>query len=545
MSLLWEWFVYVTLFRVWSTELRVESTRRLNDDILAEIFARPEIQFEDLLRLSTASRRFRVLLMPRLFGKHTWAPWHPNYRPGFPPNWLWQHIRVFTLKGPHTRKGPLDSAQRDFLVSHLEPAIRSMTAAQTFVVSFIDGGIWPSLLETIAAAPVCTNLVVDNSPWLGDGQDAFDLPPTLGMLPLRQLAYIAPHAFTPWEYFLKPVKRPSRRLESEVDNLCSILRTCRCTLEALTLPGELVLRSLDSSLGWRSLRELYIAGYWPDPADASLLSILLMMPNLRIVSLRWRPTVPSQHFYVAPRDILPSFLTSTFLPRLQQLEIASLSPGDQMISILPRGMEKLVVTEYPTPRDLFRHPQNILRASEFLGMLLGVHLPAVTHLELWYKTDIADEQLLRHLPLAFPSLQYLEVRRFVTPEMDATWNPGHILQEVLSELKHLRVFALEPDPPERRDRAPPPGIDHKYARYIRRLKALAEEIVQLAPWTQAIQMYVQIDDESIWKRWEVVAVPGEPVRLHSRSIPSVLYPEIHAIMEDGPVEAPEIDSDSD
>jgi hypothetical protein len=89
------------------------------------------------------------------------------------------------------------------------------------------------------------------------------------------------------------------------------------------------------------------------------------------------------------------------------------------------------------------------------------------------------------------------------------------------------VFSLEPDAPERRDRIPPRGIDHKYARYIRRLKAIAEEIVLLAPWLKAIQMYVQIDDESFWKRWEVVAVPGETVRLHSRSVPDLLYPEIH------------------
>lgn len=318
----------------------------------------------------------------------------------------------------------LDSGQRDFLVSHLEPAIRSMTAAHTFIFSFIDGGVWPRLLDTIAGAPAWTNLVVDNSPWFGEGRDIFDLSPTLGMLPLRHLSYIAPHVLAVSGYLLKPIKRPYRRLESEVDNICSILRGCHSTLEALTLPGELILRSLDSSLGWGSLRELYIAGYWPDPADTSLLSILLMMPNLRIASLQCHPAAPSQPFHVVPLDILTISTPGIFLPHLQQLEIASLSPGDRIISILPPGLEKLAVTEYPPLPDLYRHPRNILRASQFLDTLLGVYLPAVTHLELWYMTDTADERFLRFLPHAFPSLQYLEMRRFIDPEMDATWNPG-------------------------------------------------------------------------------------------------------------------------
>jgi hypothetical protein len=258
----------------------------------------------------------------------------------------------------------LDSGQRDFLVSHLEPAIRSMTAAHTFILSFIDGGVWPGLLDTIAAAPALTNLVVDNSPWLGEGRDIFDLPPTLGMPPLRRLSYIAPHALAASGYLLKPIKRPSRRLESE---------TLRCHPAAPFQP---------------------------------------------------HPAAPFQPFYVVPRDILPTSTTDKFLLHLQQLEIASLSPGDRITSVLPSGLEKLAVIEYPPLPDLYRHPRNILRASEFLDTILGVYLPAVTHLELWYMTDAADERFLRFLPHAFPSLQCLEMRRFIDPDMDATWNPG-------------------------------------------------------------------------------------------------------------------------
>ncbi|KAJ7714416.1 hypothetical protein DFH07DRAFT_863415 [Mycena maculata] len=534
MSFLWRWFATVIV----RPKLLLRAIReQLNDDILTEIFLRPEIDFEDILRISLASRRFRILVMPTIFGKQTWTPWRVKCHP-FPPQSLWPHIRVFILQG--ARDGCLlDSARREFLVSHLEPAVRNMTAAHTFVLTNIGGGIWPRLLETITAAPALTHLVLDDSPWFGKDRDIFDLPPTLEMPPLRSLAYIVPHAMAPsGSPFWATAKRPLHRLESEVKNTCAILRASRSSLEALTLPGELILRSLNSSLGWNSLRELYTEGYWPDPADISLLSILLMMPNLRIASLRFHPSYRGESFYV-----VPSAPAGLFLPHLQRLEIASLLPGDHLLSVLPSGLENLAVIEYPPPPDLYRHPQNILSASAFLDALRGVYLPAVTHLELWYVTDASDERFLRYLPHTFPSLRYLEMRRFIGPGMDDTWNPGSILQDVLWELKHLRVFAFEPDAPERRNRRPPRCITHKYARYIRRLKAIAEEFVLLAPWLDRIQMYVGIDDESFWKQWDVVAVPGETVRLRPVGLEEYL-PEIHAIMEEGPVEAAE-DSDSE
>ncbi|KAJ7090100.1 hypothetical protein C8R44DRAFT_751083 [Mycena epipterygia] len=138
-----------------------------------------------------------------------------------------------------------------------------------------------------------------------------------------------------------------------------------------------------------------------------------------------------------------------FLPHLQRLEIASLLPGDHLLSVLPSGLENLACICIP-------------------GRAKGCVSPG------------------GNAPGAMP-----------------------ILQHVLGELKHLRVFALEPDAPERRNRRPPRFITHKYARYIRRLKAIAEEFVLLAPWLDRIQMYVGIDDESFWKRWDVVAIPDE------------------------------------
>ncbi|KAJ7200730.1 hypothetical protein B0H12DRAFT_1331021 [Mycena haematopus] len=561
MSFLWRWFLDVASrwFRFLHRPLRLPGPTQkqwFNDDILAEICARPEIQFQNLIQISMVSRRFRVLLMPKLFSKHTWSPWGPHHRLAFPPCQLWPYIRVLVIFGPYEERHFFDGDHRDFVISRLEPAIRGMDAIHTFVLSSIPGGVWPELLEAITAAPACVNLVLDDSPWLGKGQDIFDLPPTMAIAPLRRLSYISPYVLAPSEFphILERIPRPPPQLESEVNNISSILRGCHSTLEALTLPGELVVRSLAPSLGWTSLRELFIQGFWPDPAGASLLSVLLAIPTLRISSFRCHPvpsvypylTAPSIPYLIVPRNILPSSIADRFPPHLQELEIASLAPGDRIFSVLPSGLEKLAVIEYPPPPNVYRHPLNLLRASQFLDALHGVSLPMVTHLEIWYMTDIADEQFLRILPSVFPSLEYLEVHRFVHPDMDGVWNPAPVLQQVLAQMKHLRVFALEPDPPERRDRLHPRGIDRKYARFIRRLKAVAAEIVQLAPWLKTIQIYVPIDTEYFWKRWEVVAGPDETVFLRPVFSTRLDWPGVHEIMEDGPVEPPESDSsDSD
>lgn len=64
----------------------------LNDDVLEEIFASPQLNLEDLLEISLVSHRFRILVMPLIFGNYTWSPWSLNFRPSFPTQTLWAHI---------------------------------------------------------------------------------------------------------------------------------------------------------------------------------------------------------------------------------------------------------------------------------------------------------------------------------------------------------------------------------------------------------------------------------------------------------------------
>ncbi|KAJ7890724.1 hypothetical protein B0H13DRAFT_1887486 [Mycena leptocephala] len=180
------------IFRFRPNALPAARPGHLNDDVLSEIFSRPEISFKDVLAVSLSCRRFRALLMPTIFGKHSWAPWRGRRR-SFPPRSIWPHIRVLNVVGPDDWSMSLDSGRRESILAHLKPAIGSMTAAHTFVFTQIWGGIWPELLDTITAAPALTHLVLHHSPWLGVSRGEFDFPPMPRLPRLRHLAYFAAH----------------------------------------------------------------------------------------------------------------------------------------------------------------------------------------------------------------------------------------------------------------------------------------------------------------------------------------------------------------
>jgi hypothetical protein len=126
---------------------------------------------------------------------------------------------------------------------------------------------------------------------------------------------------------------------------------------------------------------------------------------------------------------------------MERLEIASLLPGDHLLSVLPSGSENLVVVEYPPLPDPYRYPQNVLTSSAFLDALSGVYLLAVTHLKLWYVTYASDQRFLRYLPHTFPSLRYPEMRRFIGPGMDDKWNLGECAEFSLPEFHIHAILA--------------------------------------------------------------------------------------------------------
>ncbi|KAJ7499978.1 hypothetical protein FB451DRAFT_1549446 [Mycena latifolia] len=332
---------------------------QLNDDVLSDIFSTPDIRLADAKAISLASRRLRTLIMPRIFGRHTWSPWRYSRR-SFPPQSLWAHIRVLVVVGPFD-EDLLDLKSRELIVAHFHLAARRMTAAHTIIIRDITGGMWPQLLNAIATAPALAQLTLEHSPCLGEAQNIFDLSSPSALPPIRRLEYTSPHALKYSGRIAEKTRRPMSRLESEVKSLGSLLQACHSSLESLRLPGELlsVFCAMDSALTWNSLGELRIEGYWPERPDPSLLSTLLSLRNLRIALIHLCPVVPGHSQQIVPTDLLDS-VVGAFLPRLKKLEVTSLIAGDRVLSVLPPGLETLAIIEYPEPR--WRIPLNILLA---------------------------------------------------------------------------------------------------------------------------------------------------------------------------------------
>ncbi|KAJ7205533.1 hypothetical protein GGX14DRAFT_458569 [Mycena pura] len=410
------------------------------------------------------------------------------------------------------------------------------------------GGLWPELLDTIAAAPVLRHLIIKHMPWDGDDRDVYDFPPTLRLPPICELAYICPYTIDESRRHPYKTRRPPHMLESEVHNLRVVLRACHSSLESLMLPGELILRFLDASHRWTSLRELRLQGYWPYPAEMSLYSVLRLLSNLRIVSLRFE-SADEDSSLGGMNPIVSSVLSTQsdmFLRKLQTFELAPLVPSDRILSLLPPGLQKLSVIAYPFDIDVncwyatYRYTSKTCCASDLLNIFSGVHYPAVTRLELWYRADVSDADFLFRLPEVFPSLRYLEVHRFTPYAMDDQWNPARTFQAVLPHFKKLRLFALEPDDPHRRHKITPRGMVPRNAKYIRRLRSIAEEMVFLTPWLEEIWISVRFANEVRWERWDIVSAPGENICLRSPCAAETLEPKICAILE-GPLEDAESD----
>ncbi|KAK7029983.1 hypothetical protein R3P38DRAFT_890976 [Favolaschia claudopus] len=422
----------------------------------------------------------------------------------------------------------------------------------------MPGGIWPQAFLTVLSAPALRSLILDQIPWAQDSlypdddyvftsdmhQRISDSAPSA----LRGFSYNVPHLYE-GEYarfMVVPLCREPHQLEAEIRNLRAILGSCSSSLQSLTLPGEHVLRSIDTYLGWQSLRELKLEGYWPHTDTASgvtMYSLLHALPTLRAVSLccseSYRTTSQHAGFTIVSSDSAIQLLDcdNSFLPNIEKFELASPPQDERIISLLSPALQQLSLVAYPvTTKHVSRMVYNNRPASGLLPVLAGVHFIAVIRLELWYTVDESEGKLLDRLAQVFPSLRKLELHRLLAHGMpDPDWNPVRTFQDVLPRFKSLRIFALEsPDPRKPR---PTRGMTPVMAKHLRKLRSIAEDMVQLTPWLCEVWMSIQYDDYVTWEEWELIS-EANTTRLRSlqTSFRATYYSaEINAIL-DGPLE---------
>ncbi|KAJ7068772.1 hypothetical protein C8F01DRAFT_1247260 [Mycena amicta] len=147
-------------------------------------------------------------------------------------------------------------------------------------------------------------------------------------------------------------------------------------------------------------------------------------------------------------------------------------------------MEPKTIQAEPTP-------------SVILARLKQAFFPGLKCLQFWYTIGTSDElecekTLLASLPGMFPLMEHLEFCRRWDHEassLEGRWDPVPVAQKLVSEFKHLRTFRFDPDMPEQFGELPVIRPTRGFREMMGRLHAMAEAIVNEAPWLKRIDMY--------------------------------------------------------
>ncbi|KAF7302157.1 hypothetical protein MIND_00782600 [Mycena indigotica] len=247
----------------------------------------------------------------------------------------------------------------------------------------IEGGLWTELVECLAAAPNLTSFGIF-SPWSANEtmDEPWQLADELSPPPLQMILYPFPIE-TKHGWSIR--RRHPLLLDFAAANLRRLLSACHTTLDNVELLGELFLGSFDTKIEWTSLRELFVIGFWPEwdleerPEPSEMLSVLELLPNLRTLVLLMSVGCdePEGRTVLMPRDAPAPQQASTFLAHLNRFDMASLTPIDRILNLLPAGLESLTLTRYPAELAEIDMRQPILPCVELLAMLAELEFPGL------------------------------------------------------------------------------------------------------------------------------------------------------------------------
>ena len=137
------------------------------------------------------------------------------------------------------------------------------------------------------------------------------------------------------------------------------------------------------------------------------------MPKLRVLYLKFALPLDVEPQAVWPPDL---DILSPW-PELEELVLSFPVPEDRLYPSLPSSLRLLSLQCCPhhcvhewVDRPEWHSP--VFSVTEMLQVLSRRQLPRLDHLRFEYRSDDADQSLLRHLSAAFPQLPTLEVHRF-------------------------------------------------------------------------------------------------------------------------------------
>ncbi|OJT04234.1 hypothetical protein TRAPUB_5054 [Trametes pubescens] len=189
-------------------------------------------------------------------------------------------------------------------------------------------------------------------------------------------------------------------------------------MERLVLTTEIApLHAICTTLDWPNLRELRLRGEPRTVGDLplSIIAMFAHMSRLRILDLKLKLTKPEES---PPRPIWPIRYKSEFpWQELQELTVSFPANNDLIYRKLPDTLRALTLQCFPHITSKFRQHgaegvSGPIQSSDWLRILRRCNLPLLRSLELEYRENDQDDELLRHLGAAFPKLRQLKVRRY-------------------------------------------------------------------------------------------------------------------------------------
>ncbi|KAI0672387.1 hypothetical protein C8Q78DRAFT_1188390 [Trametes maxima] len=417
---------------------------------------------EHLKHLSTTSRRIRIHCMPVLF-----RSCDVGSSGGIPPKAIHRFVKhlkfttVFvSLQERRSRRyvdprpilhytnekrvdkeTKIPSEQQPFWLAleHL-PAVRSVTFASA------SGGVpWTAILKCLSYPRITSLSFCGDSVWTCVPPPAVfpELLPADSQLGLTGLHYAVNEWRDVESVMAKRDIQAARTLESSY--LCALVLRMSNTAESLTLPIDTAPLIDMSGMDWLRLTALSLTGQWT--ASTSLQTLLLHMPNLRNLSILASQRRGLPH---------PLILTEVSKQRLNlhSLTIAYPNPEDEIFASI--GEELTCLSLRDSPR-YYLYPQctedwmlesmetPLLTSTDILSMVRRITAPRLSKLELVYRADETEFELLPYLSLVFPLLQQIELHRYRASDSDNDSIPYLDIAKALTTIRYLRVAYLNLD----------------------------------------------------------------------------------------------------
>ncbi|EIW53499.1 uncharacterized protein TRAVEDRAFT_52629 [Trametes versicolor FP-101664 SS1] len=312
------------------------------------------------------------------------------------------------------------------------------------MVSFASaaGGVpWYAIKKCLEHPTVTSISIGNNSTWMcAPPPTPADIPPHGSRL--THLSYTP----SQWRETESVEHRTDLQLMYALESsyLRALVLSMSTTAESLTLPAETAPLLEMASMDWPRLHTLSLVGRYTHPNQGDIVPLLLLrMPNLRSLSVQVIQCEGTQR-----PPLLKELPDTNYC--LRSLTISYPNTEDPIFSCIGDGLTSLSLRDSPRYYFHSRYGQRdlpgvfpILKASECLTIIKRISAPRLLVLELVYKGDAAENELLQHLSRAFPLLEELELHRYkAQPEENV---PYLHIARTLTAVKYLHALYLNLD----------------------------------------------------------------------------------------------------